>query len=79
MSLLDNQRIRWPGSGSLVSGSTALHIYDNDIMFQADCYSAMVWAGYRLGYPNIDVELIDRQFYMAFEEAVNEYSIIISP
>jgi hypothetical protein len=74
MSLLDNQRIRWPGSGSLVSGSTALHIYDNDIMFQADCYSAMVWAGYRLGYPNIDVELIDRQFYMAFEEAVNEYS-----
>jgi hypothetical protein len=74
MSLIDQDRIRWPGSGSMVSGSTALHLYDNDAMFQADCYAGMVWAAYRLGYPNVDVELIDRHFYMAFEEAVNEYS-----
>lgn len=74
MALIDQDRIRWPGSGSMVSGSTALHIYDSDIMFQADCYSAMVWSAYRLGYPNVDIELIDRQFYMAYEEAVSEYS-----
>jgi hypothetical protein len=73
-TLLDQDRIRFPGSGSAVSGSTALHIYDNDGMFQADCYAGMVWAAYRLGYPNVDIELIDRHFYMAFEEAVNEYS-----
>jgi hypothetical protein len=74
MALLDQDRVRWPGSGSVVSGSTALHIYDNDIMFQSDCYAAMVWGAYRLGYPNVDIELVDRHFYMAFEEAVNEYS-----
>lgn len=73
-SLIDQDRIRWPGSGSVVSGSTALHIYDNDALFQADCYAGMIWAAYRLGYPNVDVELIDRHFYIAFEEAVNEYS-----
>lgn len=74
MPLIDQDRIRWPGSGSLVSGSTALHIYDNDVVFQTDCYAGMVWAAHRLGYPNVDVELTDTQFYMAFEEAVNEYS-----
>lgn len=74
MPLIDQERVRWPGSGSVVSGSTALHIYDNDVLFQADCYSGMVWAAYRLGYPNVDVELVDRHFYIAFEEAVNEYS-----
>lgn len=74
MALLDQERVRWPGSGSAVAGNTALHIYDADPVFQADCYAGMVWAAFRLGYPNIDVELVDRQFYMAFEEAVNEYS-----
>ena len=74
MPLIDQERVRWPGSGSAVAGNTALHIYDSDALFQADCYAAMVWAAYRLGYPNVDIELIDRQFYMAYEEAVNEYS-----
>ena len=74
MALIDQDRVRWPGSGSAVSGSTALHVYDNDALFQADCYAGMVWAAHRLGYPNVDVELIDRHFYIAFEEAVNEYS-----
>lgn len=73
-TLIDQDRVRWPGSGSIVFGNTALHIYDNDIVFQTDCYAGMVWAAYRLGYPNVDVELIDRQFYMAYEEATNEYS-----
>jgi len=74
MALIDQDRVRWPGSGSAVSGSTALHVYDNDPLFQADCYAGMIWAAHRLGYPNVDVELIDRHFYIAFEEAVNEYS-----
>jgi len=34
----------------------------------------MVWAARRLGYPTVAIELIDIQFYAAFEEAVNVYN-----
>jgi hypothetical protein len=73
-TLIDQDRVRWPGSGSQVPGNTAFGFYDADSTFQLDCYNSMVWAAHRLGYPIVDIELIDRQFYMAFEEAVNEYS-----
>ena len=72
--LIDNDRIRWPGSGSSVQGRTPFGLYDNDFVFQADAQSAAIWAAYRLGYPIVDVEMLDVNFYAAFEEAVNEYS-----
>ena len=34
----------------------------------------MIGAARRLGYPIVDVEMIDVQFYACFEEAVTEYS-----
>lgn len=34
----------------------------------------MIWAAHRLGYPVVDIEMLDSNFYMAFEEAVNVYS-----
>jgi hypothetical protein len=72
---ISNQAIyRFPGSGSQVSGSTAFGMYDNDPTFQRDCYSSMVWAARRLGFPTVAIELIDVQFYAAFEEAVNVYN-----
>jgi len=71
--LIDQDRVRWPGSGSAVSGSTPFAFYDTDIEFQADAYGAATWAALRLGYPIVDVELIDKNFYACFEEAVNEY------
>lgn len=71
--LIDNSRIRWPGSGSSVQGKTPFHLYDTDYEFQADAQSAAIWAAYRLGYPIVDVEMLDVNFYSAFEEAVNEY------
>jgi hypothetical protein len=71
--MVDQDRIRWPGSGSAVSGSTPYGFYDNDTKFQADCYNSMVWAAYRMGFPIIDIELLDKNFYAAFEESVNEY------
>ena len=58
--LTDQDRVRWPGSGSAVTGNTAFGFYDNDAKFQIDCYSGMVWAAHRLGYPNIDIELTDK-------------------
>jgi hypothetical protein len=39
----------------------------------ADCSSSAVWAAIRLGYPIEDIEMIDVNFYAAFEEAVTEY------
>jgi hypothetical protein len=72
-TLIDQDRVRWPGSGSAVSGSTPFGFYDTDFVFQADGQSSAIWAAYRLGYPIVDVELIDKNFYACFEESVNEY------
>ena len=74
MALIDQDRIRFPGSGSSVPGNTAYGTYDNDPQFVADCYASMIWAAHRLGYPITDIELIDVNFYMAYEEAVNVYN-----
>lgn len=71
--LIDQDRVRWPGSGSAVSGSTPFGIYDYDLEFQVDAQNAAVWAAYRLGYPIVDIEMIDKNFYACYEEAVNEY------
>jgi hypothetical protein len=74
MAFKDQAAIRFPGSGSAVAGNTAFHMYDNDPIFQDDCYNSMVWAARRLGYPTVAIELIDIQFYAAFEEACNVYN-----
>jgi|ERR1051326_6709327 len=73
MALLDQDRVRWPGSGSSPVGITPFAFYDNDPVFVTDCQNAAVWAARRLGYPNIDIELVDFNFYACFEEAVSEY------
>jgi hypothetical protein len=65
--------VRWPGSGSAVSGSTPFGFFDTDTQFTADCYAGAVWAGRRLGYPIVDIELTDVNFYSCFEEACSEY------
>jgi hypothetical protein len=71
--LLDQDRVRFPGSGSPVPGKTAYGFYDGDPLFVDECYKSMIWAAHRLGYPIVDIEMIDVDFYMCFEEAVTEY------
>ena len=71
--LLDQDRIRWPGSGSNPYALLPYGFYKNDALFIQDCQAAAVWAAYRLGYPVQDVELLDVMFYAAYEEAVNAY------
>ena len=66
--------LKWPGSGSVISGSTPFALYDTDADFQLEGPQTAVWCARRLGYPIIDIELIDQQFYACFEEAVSEYS-----
>ncbi len=70
--------IRFPGSGSTVIGNTAYGFYDSDPAFVKDCYASMIWASRRLGFPIVEIELIDIDFYSAFEESVNEYGSIIN-
>jgi hypothetical protein len=66
--------LKWPGSGSVISGSTPFGIYDSDVDFINDGPKTAVWCAKRLGYPIVDIELIDEQFYACFEEATSEYS-----
>jgi hypothetical protein len=63
----------WPGSGSSVVGNTPFELYDNDLEFQLEAPKVADWCAKRLGYPIMDIELQDKQFYACFEEAVSEY------
>jgi len=64
----------WPGSGSAVSESTPFGFYDTDADFQADAPNFATWSARKLGYPIMDIEMQDINFYACFEEAVTEYS-----
>ena len=63
----------WPGSSSFFPGETPFGFYDNDLDFQTDADKFAKFAAQRLGYPIVDVELQDIQFYTALEEAVTTY------
>ena len=64
----------WPGSGSAVSGNTPFGFYDTDSEFQSEAPKFADWCAKRLGYPLMNVELQDKQFYACLEESVSEYS-----
>ena len=64
----------WPGSSSFFPGDTPYGTYDNDSQFQSDTEKTAVWCARRIGYPIVDIELQDKQFFACFEEAVTEYS-----
>ena len=63
----------WPGSSSFSPGETPFGFYDNDTQFQSDADKFALFAARRLGYPIVDVELQDLNFYTAFEEAITTY------
>jgi hypothetical protein len=63
----------WPGSSSFFPGDTPFGFYDNDYQFQTDADKVSNFCARRLGYPLVDVELQDINFYTAFEEAVTTY------
>jgi len=63
----------YPGSSSFSTGSTPFGFYDGDLEFQTDADRFTTFAARRLGFPIVDVELQDKNFYAAFEEAVTIY------
>ena len=83
---LDQDRVRWPGSGSSVNTASVPFGYylnepdcaTNETTFETDCSGSAMWAAKRLGYPIVDIEMIDVNFYACFEEAVLEYNRVIN-
>jgi hypothetical protein len=63
----------WPGSSSFQPGETPFGFYDYDNQFQTDADKFAKFASQRLGYPLVEVELQDINFYTALEEAVTTY------
>jgi hypothetical protein len=63
----------FPGSSSFTTGSTPFGFYDNDAAFVADADRVAVFCARRMGYPIVDIELQDINFYTAFEEAITTY------
>jgi len=63
----------WPGSSSFQSGDTPFGFYDSDNQFQIDADKFAKFAAQRLGYPLVEIELQDINFYTALEDAVTTY------
>lgn len=66
--------IIWPGSSSFSPGKTPFGYFDSDAIFQEHADKFASFAANHLGYPVLDVELQDVNFYTAFEGAIIEYS-----
>tara|TARA_R110001599_G_scaffold1706_5_gene8505 strand:- start:56190 stop:57332 length:1143 start_codon:yes stop_codon:yes gene_type:complete len=66
----------WTGTSTFhgLQGQTPFGHYDTDVKFRADADTVASWCAKRLGYPIVDIELQDVQFWACFEEAVTEYS-----
>jgi hypothetical protein len=63
----------WNNNPGPVWGNTPYHFYDNDLEFQQEAPLFATWASRRLGYPIVNIELQDINFYAAFEEAITTY------
>jgi hypothetical protein len=63
----------YPGSSSFMPGMTPFGFYDYDYQFQIDADKVTTFVARRLGYPIMEVELQDLNFYAAFEEAITTY------
>lgn len=64
----------WSNNPTFISGtSTPFGFYDNDVQFQTDALRVAYFCATRLGYPSMDVEMSDQQFFTCFEEAVSTY------
>ena len=68
----------YSGNPIYTLGSTPYGFWANDPDFQNDCERAVKWSAAKLGFPVVDIELTDSQMFIAFEEAIIEFSRIIN-
>ena len=65
--------IFYDGSPSNPLGVTPFGFFDADTDFQSDAPKAAEFVARKLGWPVVEVELIDKQIYACFEEAITTY------
>jgi hypothetical protein len=67
----------WPGSASFSpnTGQTPFGLYDSDLTFASESVQVADYCAKKLGYPMMEVELQDVQFFACFEEAVSTYAL----
>ena len=63
----------WNNSPGPIEGNTPFQFYDSDIDFQTEGPLFAIWCARRLGYPIVNIELQDINFYAALEEAITTY------
>jgi len=63
----------WDNNPGPAWGNTPFGFYDNDLSFQQEAPLFATWAARRLGYPVVNIELQDINFYACFEEAITTY------
>lgn len=68
----------YAGSASFDVGDTPFGFYDTDPQFQSDAENMANYCARRLGYPIMDVELNELNFFAAFESAVTEYGNLVN-
>ena len=73
MAILSDDPIVYDGSPVNPSGITPFGIFDDDSYFQSDAPRIANYVANRLGYPVLDVELVDKMIYTCFEEAAMTY------
>jgi hypothetical protein len=65
--------IFYDGSPSNPVGITPYGFFDADVTFQAEAPRVAEYVARKLGYPVVSVELVDKQIYAMFEEAIMAY------
>ncbi len=73
MAILSDDPIVYDGSPQNPYGITPFGIFDEEPVFQSDAPRVADYIANRLGYPVLDVELIDKMIYTCFEEAIITY------
>ena len=63
----------WDNNPGPAWGNTPYGFYDNDLTFQQEAPLFATWCSRRLGYPIVNIELQDINFYACFEEAITTY------
>jgi hypothetical protein len=65
--------IFYDGSPSNPVGITPFGFFDADAEFQSDAPRVAEFVARKLGWPVVEVELLDKQIYACFEEAITTY------
>ena len=73
MAILSDDPIVYDGSPVNPSGITPFGIFDDEPVFQSDAPQVAEYVARRLGYPVLDVELVDKMIYTCLEEATMTY------